>query len=32
MGSINLRGVLDARAALIEQLYAASPPEHVITL
>jgi feruloyl-CoA synthase len=31
-GSINQRAVLDARAALIEQLYAASPPEHVITL
>jgi feruloyl-CoA synthase len=31
-GSINQRAVLDARAALIEQLYAASPPQHVITL
>ena len=31
-GSINQRAVLDARAALIEQLYAASPPEHVIRL
>jgi len=31
-GSINQRAVLDARAALIEQLYAATPPEHVITL
>ena len=31
-GSINQRAVLDARAALIEQLYAPAPPEHVITL
>jgi feruloyl-CoA synthase len=31
-GSINQRAVLDARAALIEQLYAASPPEYVIAL
>jgi feruloyl-CoA synthase len=31
-GSINQRAVLDARAALIEELYAATPPEHVITL
>jgi len=31
-GSINQRAVLDARAALIEELYAAAPPQHVITL
>jgi feruloyl-CoA synthase len=31
-GSINQRAVLDARVALIEQLYAASPPEQIITL
>jgi feruloyl-CoA synthase len=31
-GSINQRAVLDARAALIEQLYAAAPPDYVITL
>jgi len=31
-GSINQRAVLDARAALIEEIYAATPPEHVITL
>jgi feruloyl-CoA synthase len=31
-GSINQRAVLDARAALIEELYTATPPEHVITL
>jgi feruloyl-CoA synthase len=31
-GSINQRAVLDARAALIEQLYAPAPPEHIITL
>ena len=31
-GSINQRAVLDARAALIEQLYAPAPPDHVITL
>jgi len=31
-GSINQRAVLDARAALIEQLYAAAPPERIITL
>src|SRR6202140_5263695 len=31
-GSINNRAVLDAGAALIEALYAATPPEHVITL
>jgi feruloyl-CoA synthase len=31
-GSINQRAVLDARAALIEELYAASPPERIITL
>jgi feruloyl-CoA synthase len=31
-GSINQRAVLDARTALIEDLYAPSPPEHVITL
>jgi feruloyl-CoA synthase len=31
-GSINQRAVLDARTALIEQLYAPVPPEHVITL
>src|ERR1019366_7487192 len=31
-GSINQRAVLDARSALIEQLYAPAPPEHVITL
>ena len=31
-GSINQRAVLDARTALIEDLYAPAPPEHVITL
>ena len=31
-GSINQRAVLDARAALIEELYAPAPPEHVIIL
>jgi feruloyl-CoA synthase len=31
-GSINQRAVLDARAALIEELYAPAPAEHVITL
>ena len=31
-GSINQRAVLDARAALIEELYSPTPPEHVITL
>jgi feruloyl-CoA synthase len=31
-GSINQRAVLDARAALIDELYAPAPPEHVITL
>ena len=31
-GSINQRAVLDARASLIEQLYAPAPPDHVITL
>ncbi len=31
-GSINQRAVLDARAALIEEVYAPAPPEHVITL
>ena len=31
-GSINQRAVLDARAALIEQIYAPAPPHHVITL
>jgi feruloyl-CoA synthase len=31
-GSINQRAVLDARSALIEQLYSPAPPEHVITL
>ncbi|MGA7994927.1 MAG: feruloyl-CoA synthase [Bradyrhizobium sp.] len=31
-GSINQRAVLDGRAALIEQLYAPAPPDHVITL
>jgi feruloyl-CoA synthase len=31
-GSINQRAVLDARAALIEELYSPAPPEHVITL
>jgi feruloyl-CoA synthase len=30
-GSINQRAVLEHRAALIEQLYAAAPPAHVIT-
>jgi feruloyl-CoA synthase len=31
-GSINQRAVLDHRAALIEEIYAPSPPAHVITL
>jgi feruloyl-CoA synthase len=31
-GSINQRAVLDHRKALIEELYAATPPDHVITL
>jgi feruloyl-CoA synthase len=31
-GSINQRAVLDARAAMIEELYAPAPPERVITL
>jgi feruloyl-CoA synthase len=31
-GSINQRAVLDARTALIDELYAPAPPEHVITL
>jgi feruloyl-CoA synthase len=31
-GSINQRALLDARAALIEELYAPTPPAHVITL
>jgi feruloyl-CoA synthase len=31
-GSINQRAVLDARTALIEDLYAPAPPERVITL
>ena len=31
-GSINQRAVLDHRSALIEDLYAPTPPDHVITL
>jgi feruloyl-CoA synthase len=31
-GSINQRGVLDARAALIDELYSPTPAAHVITL
>ena len=31
-GSINQRAVLEHRKALIEELYAATPPDHVITL
>jgi feruloyl-CoA synthase len=31
-GSINQRAVLERRKALIEELYAANPPDHVITL
>ncbi|HTB00077.1 MAG TPA: feruloyl-CoA synthase [Bradyrhizobium sp.] len=31
-GSINQRAVLDARAALIDELYSPTPAEHVITL
>jgi feruloyl-CoA synthase len=31
-GSINQRAVLDARAALIEELYSSSPAQHVITV
>ncbi|QPF84554.1 feruloyl-CoA synthase [Bradyrhizobium genosp. L] len=31
-GSINQRAVLEHRAALVETLYAAAPPAHVITL
>jgi feruloyl-CoA synthase len=31
-GSINQRAVLDARAALIDQLYSSTPAAHVITL
>ncbi len=31
-GSINQRAVLEHRKALIEELYAAAPPDHVITL
>jgi feruloyl-CoA synthase len=31
-GSINQRAVLDARTALIDELYAPTPTAHVITL
>ena len=31
-GSINQRAVLEHRKAMIEELYAATPPDHVITL
>jgi feruloyl-CoA synthase len=31
-GSINQRAVLEHRKAMIDELYAATPPEHVITL
>jgi feruloyl-CoA synthase len=31
-GSINQRAVLEHRKALIEELYALTPPDHVITL
>ena len=31
-GSINQRAVIDHRSADIEQIYAAAPPAHIITL
>ena len=31
-GSINQRAVLDHRAASVDQLYAATPAAHVVTL